>query len=401
LFSSLIRIIAMLASMIPATQSSTNAPVHVGDSAPEIRLETLLQAPPNASVNWKDQKGKVVVIEFGATWCAPCIDAIPHMNQLAGEFKDQPITFLTIMEDDSDRLERFLKTAHVSSWIGVDTNRRNWDTFDIHALPTTIIVDSNGTILAVTRPDYVNPKVLRDALEHKSFSLPSAETRDSDLEWDQEEIDWKDGVEPSTDIIIKPISTATGGMWLRPEGDHLTADGVTLEGLIFLAYGVNSYHVDWRMPSSDQKFRVAGRVPKGHENELLPLFQAALAATFPIHVQWRTEEKDVYVLRIASGANRQIPRATIDEKPLYQMIRGEETAKRQPLQKLVVFLENTIQLPVVDETGLTGEYDWDLPYQHGQPDITLKPLRDALGLELVKERRSIKMLVVQLKNVER
>jgi hypothetical protein len=49
---------------------------------------------------------------------------------------------------------------------------------------------------------------------------------------------------------------------------------------------------------------------------------------------------------------------------------------------------------VIDETKLTGEYNWDLPYQHGKPEVTMPQLK-ALGLEVVKAKRAVKILVVE------
>jgi uncharacterized protein (TIGR03435 family) len=85
----------------------------------------------------------------------------------------------------------------------------------------------------------------------------------------------------------------------------------------------------------------------------------------------------------------------VDEKHLSQSTRGKVTARRQPLTKLSRFLTTALELPIVDETGLSGKYNWELPYQPGQPEVTIQAVRDRLGLELVKARRSIKMLVAK------
>ena len=172
-----------------------------------------------------------------------------------------------------------------------------------------------------------------------------------------------------------------------------------MEALVQLAYQTDHFHLDWRIPAaeSDQAYRTAARVPKGREQQLLPLFQNALSATFGLKVHWQQEEKDVYVLRIPEDSKPKLTAATSDEKPLFYAMRGQASAKRQPLAKLAdVFLCNlVVHAPVVDETGLTGEYDWDLPYQPGQPNVALQALKDKLGLELVKTRRPVKMLVVE------
>lgn len=390
--------LAMVAfSSVQAATTPMQNPVPViGHAAPAIKLEKLLQAPPNAATDWVNLKGKVVVLEFWATWCTPCVAGIPHLNQLAAELSGQRVVFIAITDDSEARLRSFLKATPIKTWIGIDPERTNWSSFNIHGIPSTVIVDADGRLVAATTPDNLTPEVLRDVIAGKAVKLPPLETRDSNLEWDQDEIEWKDGVSPISEVIIKPISTANGGAWPRPEGNYLTADGVALKGLVPLAYQTDYFHLDWRIPESDQFYRVAVRVPKGREQQLLPLFQSTLAATFGLKVHWQQEEQDVYVLRIPENGKLRLTSATPDEKPLFYVVRGQASAKRHPLAKLSDFLCNfVVHAPVVDETGLTGEYDWDLPYQPLQPNVALQALKDNLGLELVKARRSIKMLVVE------
>ena len=56
--------------------------VHPGTSAPPLRLTNLLQAPAGTKAEWPSLHGKVVVLEFWATWCGPCIANLPQLNQL-------------------------------------------------------------------------------------------------------------------------------------------------------------------------------------------------------------------------------------------------------------------------------------------------------------------------------
>jgi uncharacterized protein (TIGR03435 family) len=395
--------VAAILSVQAAPRRQEPAPV-AGNRAPAIKLEKLLQAPPGASTDWERLRGKVVVIEFWATWCGPCIGQIPHLNQLADELSSQPIVFVSITDDSEEKLRGFLKSTPIKTWIGLDSTRANWSSFDIHSIPTTVIVGADGGLVANTRPNNLTAQMLRDLVNGKSVSLPHPETRDSNLDWDRDEIDWKDGVSPIAEIIIKPISTATSGAWLRPEKNYLTADGAPLEVLVQVAYQTDHYHLDWRIPQPEnpQLYRVAARVPKGREQHLLPLFQNALVATFALNIHWQSLEKDVYVLRATANDKPKLTEATSDEQPLFQAMRGRALAKRQRLAKLTEFLCNlVVHAPVVDETNLTGEYDWELPYQPGQLNVALQAVKDRLGLELVKARRLIKMLVVEDESTQR
>src|ERR1700757_1046642 len=68
----------------------------VGDPAPPLHLAKLLNAPTNAVASWPALKGKVVVLDFWATDCPPCVGSIPHMNELIAELTNAPVQFIAI-----------------------------------------------------------------------------------------------------------------------------------------------------------------------------------------------------------------------------------------------------------------------------------------------------------------
>lgn len=367
----------------------------IGDTPPPLYLEKLLQAPTDAKVDWNSLKGKVIVLDFWATWCTPCVAAIPHMNQLAKDLNDQPVVFISVTDDPVDRIEAFLKTTPMKSWIGIDTNRQNWARFSVPSISHTIIIGPDSRVKAITRPENVSAQAVRDVLAGKAIALPAKKSGEIDLEWDQNQIDWKDGIKPLFNIIIKPVSTEVSGWTSSPTGDHVTADGVLLEVLLQIAYSTDHFHVDWRLPNSTQTYRLAASVPKGRESHLRPLLQNALALTFNLKATWQTQEKEVYVLRVSDNELIRRAAATPDQEPLLQWMRGTAKTQRKPLADLALFLTNALKLLVVDETGLLGDYNWELPYQPGQPEVTIRAVRERLGLALVKARRSIKILVVE------
>ena len=160
-----------------------------------------------------------------------------------------------------------------------------------------------------------------------------------------------------------------------------------------MAYSTDPFHVDWRTPKTQGQYRVSAIVPPGREAALLPLLQAGIAAQIGVTAGWEDQEKDVYVLKTAPGAKPTAPSATAKAES-YSMMRGVFNAVSQPASRLVSFLTNCLSKLVVDETGLTGKYDWNLPCQTGQPEIAIQAV-SALGLELVPARRAVRILVVR------
>ena len=115
----LARLLAPLAivSAVGIVQAQPAEGPQVGEPAPAIELEGLLHAPEG------DLKGNVVVLEFWATWCGPCIAAIPHLNALTEEFKGKPVRFISVTDEDETKVRKFLEKRTMSSWIGLDTDR--------------------------------------------------------------------------------------------------------------------------------------------------------------------------------------------------------------------------------------------------------------------------------------
>src|SRR5437870_239138 len=67
----------------------------------DIAFEEVIQGPSDEKITAQSLKGRPVVLEFWATWCAPCVIAIPHLNELAAENTSKGIQFVAVSADDS------------------------------------------------------------------------------------------------------------------------------------------------------------------------------------------------------------------------------------------------------------------------------------------------------------
>ncbi len=98
-------------------------------------------------------EGRVVLLDFWATWCAPCLAELPHLKQLHERYSDRGFVLLGVALDTIDRrrLRSFLQRQEIR-WPQVhETRGASGDAaraFDVEAVPSTVLVDRSGRIVA-------------------------------------------------------------------------------------------------------------------------------------------------------------------------------------------------------------------------------------------------------------
>jgi cytochrome c biogenesis protein CcmG/thiol:disulfide interchange protein DsbE len=111
--------------------------------APDFTLKTL----DGQELTLSKLKGKVVLLDFWATWCAPCRQAIPHLINLQKTYQEKGVEVIGMNVDkgDVETVRRFVKSMDIPYSITITPEgvSRN---FGVTALPTTIIIDKEGKI---------------------------------------------------------------------------------------------------------------------------------------------------------------------------------------------------------------------------------------------------------------
>jgi DsbE subfamily thiol:disulfide oxidoreductase len=94
-----------------------------------------------------DLQGKVVVVNFWATWCTPCRNEQPELVRLSGDYRDQGVEFLGVNErDDNAKARAWVKEFGVSYPSIVDEPGAWADDFALFGLPDTYVIDRAGVI---------------------------------------------------------------------------------------------------------------------------------------------------------------------------------------------------------------------------------------------------------------
>src|SRR5438552_2493476 len=101
-------ILCLLILLCSVSTSAGPAIRVIGKPAPELTIDYIIQPPDGTTITLEALRGKAVVLEFWATWCGPCIDAIPHVNVLVEKFQGRPLQFLSVSSEEPEKVRAFV-----------------------------------------------------------------------------------------------------------------------------------------------------------------------------------------------------------------------------------------------------------------------------------------------------
>ena len=141
-------------------KAAANHPL-LGKPIPDVKGRTL----SGKTFTTGGQKGRIVVIDFWATWCKPCIEAMPIMEQTIREHQDDGVVFLSVnVGEKKDKIAEFVKKQGWKSEIILDEDMAFAKAFKADVMPMTIVVSKAGIAESI-HFGYVGPEQLKKRLE--------------------------------------------------------------------------------------------------------------------------------------------------------------------------------------------------------------------------------------------
>ena len=122
-----------------------------------------LPMPAGASFRLSEQRGKVVLVNFWATWCPPCLEEMPAMERLWRRHKDAGFVLVAIsLDSDPKRVPPFVSARKFSFPVALDPKMAVAEKYGVRALPSSFVIDREGTVTGVA----LGPRSWDDAAAH-------------------------------------------------------------------------------------------------------------------------------------------------------------------------------------------------------------------------------------------
>ena len=141
-----------------ATRVGSPGVVNIGQQAPDFSVKD----QNGREIKLSDYRGKLVFLNFWATWCLPCIEEMPAMETLNQTFKDRKFQMLAISVDNNwELVNQFYKEYKLTLPTFLDPGHQVANLFKVNKFPETFLIDGNGYVIKHTWAErWADPRVM-------------------------------------------------------------------------------------------------------------------------------------------------------------------------------------------------------------------------------------------------
>ena len=130
-----------------------------GRDAPGFKLGDWI----NGDLLVEDFEGKVVIVDFWATWCGPCVASIPHMNGIANRFRDDLVA-VGISNEKPGTVQNFMRKTRMDYAVAVDQGARMQKAVGVRSIPHVIVISSDWVVRWQGNPLYLKASTLEQII---------------------------------------------------------------------------------------------------------------------------------------------------------------------------------------------------------------------------------------------
>ena len=138
----------LLTTLLVGAAGAASAAVQLLANAPDFTLRSV----GGANLRLAEQRGQVVLVNFWATWCGPCLQEMPHLNRLHDRYRASGFVLLGVNIDDDPRAATALAIKLGLRFpVLLDTDKKVSRVYDMSAMPATLLIDRDGRVRHIHR----------------------------------------------------------------------------------------------------------------------------------------------------------------------------------------------------------------------------------------------------------
>jgi uncharacterized protein (TIGR03435 family) len=401
--------------------------VKAGDRAPDVAFTKVLSAPVAGSWSQTNLSGQLTVLTFMPdTSHNPQV--VTRWNDLVEKFSDQPIQFLWITGEGESTLLPWLEEHPISGWVLLDSTGRTGNAYGME-IPENVIVGADRRIVGfymgtteteslleavkdgrttTTRPDKATLKAF---MESGKVLIDAEPQRIPRLD------DHRPAFPPSNTVHVSLAQSEERGNF--GGDDYWALKGYPLKEAVEQLYEVNSIRL--HLPASldnSKRYDFALVLPKRESSEKMKeRMRQGLQDYFHMTATRQNRLVDVYVVSALPDRKPPALEPTSDEMGgrssgiQFSSVEGAEEMQEEmkpqgisalrgvyqdgTIDQFCHRLEGFLDRPVVNETGLEGEFKLYVKSNEGEENTFLERLRDELGLVITPGQRNVEMMVFE------
>lgn len=296
-------------SLLLCTYANAQSNIDAGQLAPPINVtDWVLNVPED-----KNFSGKFVVLEFWATWCGPCIAAIPHLNELQEKFQRDDLYFVSITDESLPKINRFLDRLDFNSIVVSDQSKQTHIAFGdgktkLEAYPMTVLIDPEGIIRWVGEPKQLTSEVMKKFLSRKLAATHLMKKDDAVVIMGEEVANVADGPTESSflelyrndDLAylleIKRVPAASNS-FLNINGNAIFHSGITIPELYSFLFSTTIYESDFL---NDQYYSILF-IDRNPDDDSINRLEEDIKRSLSLRKEIYEKEVTSYTLDMKSG----------------------------------------------------------------------------------------------------
>ena len=402
----------------------------IGDKVPDVTIQNIINYS-STTANISDFKGKLLILDFWATWCGTCLQSIPKTEALEEQFQGQvrflPVTYQTEKEVDVflDKLQKLKPGIKAKSHVQVVDDQVLHQLFPHTGLPHYVWIDRNGVIQAITEFKDVTADNISRMLQKGSINA-AVKLDDPFIPYEKLKPLLMNLAEGSTPVFYHAALTGyapglKGGMDVLPAGGtqsrkiilrnvpltwhYRTAfgEGKKWFGAASMALEVsdplkleNDRSSDYNTWLGENGYCYELQLPLAHDGHIYKLMQQDLERLFPQYEAFtEIRKKTVLALIRTSDVDKLLSKGGKSEHQFSGLGASMTNTGLGMLtsQLSILFLQN-LSMPIVNDTGYKGKTDLQL-----QADLSnVKAINRELekyDLKLIEKVKDVEVLVIR------